>query len=447
MVRVNPDEIRRAGLVKGQLPLAPGRESLRWSDREVRMPTIARTTMPEREFYSRRQPAPVERVPFEQQQRALQERIARGAPESARGAIPRGAEGGPRSETATGGMPRGTGREGAQGGLRPLPGDRGAAESDAGIRQRGESRSGSEGGWRTFGGPRSEPPTSAMPRGPGREGAQGREAEARTLPADRGAGGPETGVRQRGESRSGSEGGWRRFGEPRSEPPSTPRGAERETNRSVDPGVRGVPSDRGRRFTGEAESGAWRRLGESPSPSERREAPSDSGWRRFGEPGRSGQGGLIHPTEPNRPMERMPAEAEPRREQGPRGGESSGWRRFESQPSTREPAERRGGERQEFYQRERSEPRFESPRFERPRSEAPRSERYQAPRMERSDTARGGGGDRAPRFESPRGMDRAPSHGGGRVESGGPRGGGGGGEARGSTRGDSGGSRGGGRGR
>ena len=74
-IRVNRADVGRVDLVRGQLPVAPNRDSLQVSDRRAAaMPQ--RSTPPNREFFSRR-PAPlVERVPFEQQQRGM-EQVAR----------------------------------------------------------------------------------------------------------------------------------------------------------------------------------------------------------------------------------------------------------------------------------------------------------------------------------------------------------------------------------
>ena len=74
-IRVNRSDVGRVDLVRGQLPVVPNRDSLRVSDRQAAA-TPVRSTPSNREFFSRR-PAPrVERVPFEQQQRGM-EQVAR----------------------------------------------------------------------------------------------------------------------------------------------------------------------------------------------------------------------------------------------------------------------------------------------------------------------------------------------------------------------------------
>ena len=65
----NDAELRQANLVRGQLPVTPGRESLRLSDREARGPAVDRAEG--RQYFIRRQPAQVGRVSFEQQRRSV----------------------------------------------------------------------------------------------------------------------------------------------------------------------------------------------------------------------------------------------------------------------------------------------------------------------------------------------------------------------------------------
>lgn len=69
-IRVSPDDLNRASLVRGQLPVAPGRESLRMSDRVA---GNVRPVTDRGQFSSRRQPAQIDRVPFEQQRRGMEQ--------------------------------------------------------------------------------------------------------------------------------------------------------------------------------------------------------------------------------------------------------------------------------------------------------------------------------------------------------------------------------------
>src|SRR5204863_430550 len=74
-VNLSREDFRQASLVRGQLPITPGRESLRVTDREARV-TRASTADSGR-FFSHRQPTQVDRVPFEQQRQTI-ERTSRG---------------------------------------------------------------------------------------------------------------------------------------------------------------------------------------------------------------------------------------------------------------------------------------------------------------------------------------------------------------------------------
>ena len=70
--RSSDGDVRQASLVQGQLPVTPGRESLRLSEREARHSASTRGPDNER-FFSHRQPAQVERVPFENQRRSIEQ--------------------------------------------------------------------------------------------------------------------------------------------------------------------------------------------------------------------------------------------------------------------------------------------------------------------------------------------------------------------------------------
>lgn len=74
MVGIGEREVRGARLVRGVLPVAPGRESLRMADREVRGGTATRGNSNQR-FFSTRQATRVDRVSFDDQRRGV-ERIA-----------------------------------------------------------------------------------------------------------------------------------------------------------------------------------------------------------------------------------------------------------------------------------------------------------------------------------------------------------------------------------
>jgi hypothetical protein len=166
-MRAGGSELARGSLMQGALPIAPQRESLRFSDREGRSPQgIANLGGGAYDrFYSRRTVSPIERVPFEQQQRTLESWSRRGdyATEGIRGG---GA--GRQSEYPRGETPRwgDTGRSGA--------GDYGGYRS-------GESGREALGGWRRTG------------------------DETRSVDIGRG---------ETGRTQYGGDGGWRRFGDP-----------------------------------------------------------------------------------------------------------------------------------------------------------------------------------------------------------------------------------------
>jgi hypothetical protein len=69
-VQMNDSRLGRASLVRGALPVTPGRESLRLSDRAVGAGSLPQSRN-NTNFVSRQQPARVDRVPFEDQRRGI----------------------------------------------------------------------------------------------------------------------------------------------------------------------------------------------------------------------------------------------------------------------------------------------------------------------------------------------------------------------------------------
>jgi hypothetical protein len=211
LVRVSESDLRGAGQFRGQLPLAPDRESLRMADREVRGAAIPRGSDHER-FFARRQPAAVDRVAFDDQRRGIEQATRRTFGES------RAADQAP------------------AGGRVATSEGRGATNSPGGRVANTESRREAEpaSGWR-----RMETPTAR-----GAEAAPGRTAE----PTDRGS--------------------WRRFSDsgrvPETSAPSRTAGEQRVA----------TPGDTGRRSAPEPSrresNDSWRRF-ESPP---RTEAPA-----------------------------------------------------------------------------------------------------------------------------------------------------------------------------
>jgi hypothetical protein len=66
--RFSGDQVREAGLIRGQMPVAPGRNHLQFTDRAAAFtPRQSNNTR----FFSQQRPASVQRVPFEQQRSAF----------------------------------------------------------------------------------------------------------------------------------------------------------------------------------------------------------------------------------------------------------------------------------------------------------------------------------------------------------------------------------------
>ncbi|MBI4875232.1 MAG: FecR domain-containing protein [Acidobacteria bacterium] len=243
-IHVSENDLRGAGLVRGQVPLAPERESLRLADREVRGAAIPRETGNTR-FYSRREPAKVDRVGFDEQRRGIEQvsrrtfgegRTAEGAPaggrvanaESRREASPARSEG---DTNATRSWRRVSEPE----------------RGEAGVRG-AEPRSREENGWRRFGGGTPErgtdtrraetaPRTETPARG-GRESSDGwRRFEG---PSRNTESAPRTEAPARGRSEMPSYEG-RRSGSPPSRVESAPRSEPRESRRSEPQSIRISP--------------------------------------------------------------------------------------------------------------------------------------------------------------------------------------------------------------
>jgi hypothetical protein len=133
MIRPSAADVRSAGLVRGQVPLAPTSASVRFADRQASyVPRASQNTR----FFQHQQPAAVGRVPFAQQ---------RGAEQGSR----------PTGAMAPGGGMRAGGAAGTQ------PTARSAAPAD----RPNTSTGGATGGWRRFGDPgaRSTASTAGRP--------------------------------------------------------------------------------------------------------------------------------------------------------------------------------------------------------------------------------------------------------------------------------------------
>ena len=149
--RTTGSQIHEAGLVRGQLPVAPSAASLRYSNRAVA--GIPRSS-DNAHFFSRSTPAAVQRVPFAEQQRAMQQFSRQPAAASvAHSAVGGAANGAWRSitspATAGAGQARGV-ASGNSGAWRP-------ANDPAPATDRSSS------GWQRFGEPRPSGAVSPRP--------------------------------------------------------------------------------------------------------------------------------------------------------------------------------------------------------------------------------------------------------------------------------------------
>jgi len=150
--RTTGSQIHEAGLVRGQLPVAPSAASLRFSNRAVTNPPRS----PENtRFFSRNTPPAVQRVPFSEQQRSMQQFSRQpGASTMARSGSGGGASGAWRSTTSpaspglgqTHSAAPGVVGAGNGGAWRPAnePAQAGSANRSSGWQRFGEPR---PGGW------------------------------------------------------------------------------------------------------------------------------------------------------------------------------------------------------------------------------------------------------------------------------------------------------------
>ena len=180
IVNVRGDDLRQASLVRGQVPLAPTRESLRFTDREVRADQI-RTANDSGKFFSHRQPAQLDRVPFEQQRQGMEQVARRTFGDAGRGTAA-GVVNAPASVQGRGDNTwRRMGERQAGGEVRPSE------------QVQGTTR-GQDNGWRRFGDP-----------GPARNVTESYRAPERVA---------EQPARIEGNGRGNTDNQWRRFGDP-----------------------------------------------------------------------------------------------------------------------------------------------------------------------------------------------------------------------------------------
>lgn len=246
---LSDNDLRRASMVQGQVLIVPGRESLRLADRDPGRTTTPGGSANER-FFSRREPARIDRVSFDDQRRGM-EQVARRSFGEEQGRSLRSEAGAPVRGAES--NPDGAGwRRGGEGA--PTRESAGIAAEQA-TRQAGESE---RGGWRRFG----EPSRSRA----------GETAERSDPALTRGAD-PSGGGRGAEVGRDG----WRRFGEPS-------RSRAGETTERGDPALSRGSEVRGGGRSAESGRDGWNRLGE-PSQNRRSEPAvrdnEGAGWRRW----------------------------------------------------------------------------------------------------------------------------------------------------------------------
>jgi hypothetical protein len=270
MVRVAPSQLRSAGLVRGQVPVAPTAASTRYSNRQVNPRNYPQTG--NRQLYSHTPFNRVQRTPFSQQQRSLQQAFSRNGAGTAAGRTAAGQNGGfNRGQTGragvaeNGGFNRGTAAQ--NGGWRSAANGtygRNVGNFSGGQRtplsgtQNAGRTGGAAGGWSRFG---------------GQNGAVGpRSSGNNTMAGTSGF-------------RSNGSGGWSRFGQPgTTRPGATQSGAAPRTSYSYQ-----APSNRA--------SSGWSRFGPSSpqgyrggqgsgairiNPSIVQNRPSSGGWGSSG---------------------------------------------------------------------------------------------------------------------------------------------------------------------
>ncbi len=418
-------DLRGASSVEGRLPFVPERQSLRLADREVT--NRGGGSGDNTRFFSRRQPAQVERASFEDQRRGMEQvsRRAFGGDVAGR-AI----------DSARGGASENSGRNVDAGGGRAAGESNGAASRETrnadggGWRRAGESgrsssaeasaprvsnneagRSADGGGWRSLGESSrrsSENPGTAAGRNPDNGGRRSAGDGGRDAATSSG--------------RSADNGGWRTFGD------SGRRGSSDSSVRSSENGGARGSNDSGR---------------EAASPSGR-SADSGGGWRRFGsvDSSRSSDSGSSAPSVSIRSSDggsRRSENGSSRSEspdRGNRGGGGGGSDVQVSPPIVRDRGGDSGGSR-------RNSGAYESPRSSGRESRDDSSGRSAAPSMDGGGRSRSGDGD-----SGGGGRASAPSYsggGGGGRSGGGDSGGGGRSSGGGGGGGRSGGGEGGGR--
>jgi hypothetical protein len=246
--RVAESDIRSANLARGPLPVTPTRDSLRMSDRQVH-PSALPQTREDRSFFSRRQATQVERIPFEQQRRGIEQISRRSTTDTIRTAETPANRGAASNNAGRGTMDN-----------RSMTTDSGARRSEqiaprtAGVQptQR-QAESDRQSGWRRFGTPGSGQDASGTSnRAPA--AASGRSAD-------------------RGAESNRTDNGWKRFGEP---------AATRQSDQPSERGNRGVTERFGQQAGSSDSRGQSRVERSAPATEQRYQPPRSDSWNRYG---------------------------------------------------------------------------------------------------------------------------------------------------------------------
>ena len=148
MARASAADLARAGMVRGQMPVAPSRESTQFSNRAASTQGLPRSNENAR-FVSRTQPAGVEHVPFEQQRQSMTQMSQRMA---VQGAAQQGAARGAGGFNEPGARNSGGGPAGGGGGWQRLDPSRGGPSS-AGVERQGNFAGGNRSSFNQNGAP------------------------------------------------------------------------------------------------------------------------------------------------------------------------------------------------------------------------------------------------------------------------------------------------------
>ncbi|MCC6588438.1 MAG: FecR domain-containing protein [Bryobacterales bacterium] len=400
---VGEADLRQASAVHGQIPLAPGRENLRFSDRQP-VHTVSMVSAGNDRFYSRREPTRVDRVPFDQQRQGI-ERVAQrsfGGEAAVAGHSGRADRVGG-GNTPVNSLDSAGGRSAGRGGRGASEAGRSTVNPAVNPAVNAAPTRTAENGWRRFGEPNRQTDTGVTHSSPasGRQRNTGTESSRST--ATEGSRGTQA-----------DRGGWRRFGEPSRSGDSAGSGVsgrQRSAESAAGGGVSGAERNTGR--GSEPNSGGWRRIGEpsrTTAPGGGNGGEAGTGERRRGADGSPRSSGSDGNSGWQRMNDMRQSEAAGSSGSSGRSGDN-GWRRMDQMPAETRSEMGRGVQSRGFDSGSRSEqPVRISPQIVRERS---------------SGSGTGGGGGE---WGGRRGGDSGPamrSSGGG--DGGGPRGGGSGG--------------------